>query len=90
MIFLSAWNVSSMEHNGIYRLLGNNISYYRKRANMTQLDLAEKIGISRTHMSNIESPNVPTPFTTTVLFRIADVLGVEVKQLFDFGRVSQE
>ena len=40
-------------------------------------------------MSNIEAPNVPTPFTTTVLFRIADVLGVEVKQLFDFGRESQ-
>ena len=34
---------SSMEHNEIYRLLGNNISYYRKRANMTQLDLAEKM-----------------------------------------------
>ena len=75
-----------MKQIDIYRLLGLNISYYRKCAKLTQLQLSEKIGISRTHLSNIEAPNVPTPFTTTVLFNIADVLGVEVKQLFDFDR----
>lgn len=50
------------------------------------MELAEKVGISRTHMSNIEAPNVLTAFTTTVLFDIADALGVELIQLFDFTK----
>jgi transcriptional regulator with XRE-family HTH domain len=69
-----------------YRQLAFNIAYYRKKSGMTQLQLAEKVGISRTHMSNIEAPNVPTPFSSTTLFRIADALGVELVALFDFKK----
>ena len=71
-------------HDEYYRQLGLNIGYYRKRLGFTQIELAEKVGISRTHMSNIEAPNVPTPFTTTILFDIADALGVKLMALFDF------
>ena len=35
-------------------------------------------------MSNIEAPNIPTVLTSTVLFNIADALGVELARLFDF------
>lgn len=69
-----------------YRQLAFNISYYRWKSGLTQLQLAEKAGISRTHMSNIEAPNVPTPFSSTALFRIADALGVELVALFDFKK----
>lgn len=71
-------------HDEYYRQLAFNIAYYRKKANMTQLQLAEQLGISRTHMSNIEAPNIPTPFSITLLFNIADALHVELKALFDF------
>ena len=74
------------KHADKYRQLAINIAYYRKKANITQMELAEKVGISRTHMSNIEAPNVLTAFTTTVLFDIADALGVEPIQLFDFTK----
>ena len=67
------------KHADKYRQLAINIAYYRKKANI-------KVGISRTHMSNIEAPNVLTAFTTTVLFDIADALGVELIQLFDFTK----
>ena len=67
-----------------YRQLAFNISYYRKKLGLTQMQLAEKVEISRTHMSNIEAPNVPTPFTSTTLFKIADALGVKLMALFDF------
>ncbi len=44
------------------RLLGLTIAYYRKLRGMTQLELAEAVNISRTHMSNIEAPNEKHPF----------------------------
>ena len=74
------------EHEEHYRQLAFNIAYYRKKIGLTQLQLAEKVGISRTHMSNIEAPNVPTPFSSTSLFKIADALGVELVDLFDFEK----
>lgn len=40
--------------------LGVQISIYRKQKKMTQAQLAVEIGISRTHMSNIEALNMPT------------------------------
>ncbi len=66
------------------RKLGLNISYYRKLKGITQLQLAEKIGISRTHMSNIEAPNVPTSISVETLFAIADALDVPIYSLLKF------
>lgn len=67
-----------------FELLGLNIVYYRKLKRMTQRELAEKVGISRTHMSNIEATGVETGVSLAVIFKIADVLDVPVKELFDF------
>ncbi len=64
--------------------LGLNISYYRKLKGLTQLQLAEKSGISRTHMSNIEAPNVPTSISIETLFAIADALDVPIYSLLRF------
>ena len=66
------------------RKLGLNISYYRKLKGITQLQLAEKAGISRTHMSNIEAPNVPTSISIETLFAIADALDVPIHSLLKF------
>ena len=71
-----------MKHVDKYKQLGLNISFYRKAAGMTQVQLAERADISRTYLSNIEAPNVTIPFTTTVLFNISDALGVELNKLF--------
>lgn len=58
--------------------LGVQISIYRKQKKMTQAQLAVEIGISRTHMSNIEALNMPTQISVDTLFKIADVLGIKV------------
>ena len=71
-----------MKHAEKYKQLGLNISFYRKAAGMTQVQLAERADISRTYLSNIEAPNVTISFTTTVLFNISDALGVELNKLF--------
>ena len=65
------------------RLLGLTIAYYRKLQGYTQIELAEKVNISRTHISNIEAPNGTSSVSLNTLFDIADALDVPVKALFE-------
>jgi len=71
-------------HTDIYKKLKFNITYTRKMQGITQLQLAEMIGISRTHMSNIEAPNCDIGLSLDVLFDIALALNVPLCKLFDF------
>ena len=59
-----------------YLQLGLNIAYYRKLKGLTQIDLAESVNLSRTHISNLEAPNMPTSISLEKLFDIADVLDI--------------
>jgi len=67
-----------------YRQLGLTIAYYRKMRNITQIQLAEYANISRTHISTLEAPNMPTSISLEKLFDIADVLDVPIKEFFNF------
>ncbi len=67
-----------------YIKLGLTIAYYRKLKGFTQLQLAEAINISRTHMSNIEAPNIPTSVSLDTLFSISEVLDIPIYKLFMF------
>jgi len=67
-------------------LLGNKIAYYRRKNKLSQEQLAEKIDISRVHISHIEAPNVIQAFSINVLFDIADTLGIKPVELFDFEK----
>ena len=67
-----------------YKMIGLNIAYYRKLKGLSQLQLAEASGISRTHMSNIEAPNMPTSISLDTLMDIADVLEIPVCSLLTF------
>ena len=57
------------------------IAYYRKLRGYTQLQLADKVNISRTHMSNIEAPNVHTSVSLEVLLAIAKELDIPAYKL---------
>lgn len=65
-----------------YRLLGLNIAYFRKEKGLSQIQLAEKVNISRTHMSRIETADCAV--SLDVIFDICDVLEVKPQRLFDF------
>lgn len=69
-----------------YKIIGLNIAYYRKLKGMTQLNLAEKINVSRTHMSNIEAPNMPTSISLETLLDIADALEIPACKLLIFDK----
>ena len=70
---------NSQKHH--YRSLGLNIAYYRKLRGLSQEKLAEKIDISRTHMSRIETADCAV--SLDVVFSLADALGVEPYKLFE-------
>lgn len=65
-----------------YRQLGLNIAYYRKQRGLSQLQLAEMVDISRTHMSRIEIADCAV--SLDVVFNICDALSVTPARLFDF------
>ena len=73
---------SNKKHKEKYIRVGLNIALQRKLKNMTQSQLAEKINISRTHMSNIEAPNMVTPVSLDVIFDIAEALDISPDVLF--------
>lgn len=60
------------------------IAYYRKRAGLTQEALAERVDISRSHLSAIEATNIVRPFSLEILFDLSDALGVPVSRLLEF------
>ena len=66
-----------------YVALGLNIAYYRKRAGMTQEQLAERVDISRSHLSAIEAPNIIRPFSLEILFNLAEALEVVPSKLLE-------
>ena len=69
-------------HREKYIRVGLNIALQRKLHKMTQIQLAEAVNISRTHMSNIEAPNMVTPVSLEVIFDIADAMNIPPEILF--------
>ena len=65
-----------------YKIIGNNVAYYRKKKNLTQEGLALKANVSRTHISHIEADNVNKAPSLDILFRICQVLEIEPYMLF--------
>ena len=59
-----------------------NIAYYRKDRGLSQSELAERVNISRTHMSRIETADCAV--SLDVVFDICDALEIKLVELFDF------
>ena len=70
------------EHKEEYKRLGLNIAYYRKAKGLSQIQLSDKINVSRTHMSRIE--NNDCAVSLDVIFSIAKALEVPVYKLCEF------
>ncbi len=62
-----------------YYKIGQRIRKYRKAHSLSQEQLAERVGISVTHMSHIETGN--TKLSLPVLVQLAEVLEVQTDDL---------
>ncbi len=63
--------------------LGIAISALRKMRGMSQEQLAERAGISRSHLSSIEAPGIARSFSLEIFFNIADALEIDPADLID-------
>jgi transcriptional regulator with XRE-family HTH domain len=62
--------------------LGRRIAFYRKLRNMTQAELAEKVGLSNNFIALIESGKRAPSFET--LEKLIEVLNININQMFNF------
>ena len=69
-----------------YYAIGQRIRKIRKAHGLSQEELAEKVGISTTHMSHIETGN--TKLGLPVFVALADALEVRTDELLSDGEVS--
>ena len=71
-----------------YSKIGEKIKKYRKAKGYSQESLAEKVGISVTHMSHIETGN--TKLSLPVLVALSDALDVQTDDLLRDGIRGRE
>ena len=74
--------MNEVEEN-IYEQVTRNIKKYRKKANMTQAELAEAIGVSHEFIRRIESKKGKKSFSFQTLCNISKVLHVSLDQLVE-------
>ena len=63
----------------LYNLIGTNIKQHRRKADMTQEQLADAVGVLRTSITNIEAGRQKLPLH--VLYEICFALGVEISTI---------
>ena len=77
-----------MEENVFKRIVADNISYYRKKMGLTQLQLAEKINYSDKAISKWErAESLPEVY---VLNQLATFFGVTLNDFLTVGRKPRE
>lgn len=64
-------------------MIGKNIKYYRKLANMTQTELANKLNIKQSTLANYE--NNKRDITTDTLKQLCKILKVSADELLEIG-----
>lgn len=67
------------------RHIGLRIAYFRKLRDLTQAELAEKVGINKNYLSHIESGSANKVASLPLLIRIAQVLSVPLSVLVDLS-----
>lgn len=70
--------------------LGIAVSTLRRIRGLSQEELAEKAGISRSLLSNIEAPNLAHSFSLNIFYNIADALQIAPEQLITASVFSDE
>ncbi len=71
----------TMKHSKRFKDIGIKISKYRIKMGLTQEELANRVGISYSYLTQIEAPNVVKKMSLEVLYDIADELKIDIKEL---------
>lgn len=73
-----------MMHSDTYYfdIIRYNIKRLREEAGLTQQQLADKAGITMNYLAKIESQKMQRGCTIVIVGRIADALGIDIRELF--------
>ena len=66
----------------LYKVIGANIKHFREEANLTQIQLAEKLQISINYLSKLEASGCNKSLSISVLNHIANTLNIDIKEFF--------
>ena len=80
-------NMEEARRNRLYEMIGGRVKRFRNEADLTQNKLANRIGVSRTSIVNIEGGSQHPPLH--VLWDIAESLEVDVESLIPSKREIQ-
>lgn len=67
----------------VLRVVGSRLKEARKKAGLTQQEVATRAGVGQSHINELERGN--TNITIKTLCRMADRLGVDVRELLPEG-----
>ena len=65
-----------------YKIIGENIAYYRKKKHLTQIGLSMNANVSRAYISHLEAKNMNRVPSLDMLFHLCEILDIEPYQLF--------
>lgn len=71
----------SNEQKGVRGIIAKNLLYYRKRAHMTQKELASRLGVGNSAISNWETGVNSIDIDTLV--KACDLLGVTINDMYE-------
>ena len=74
---------SNSRNNDTYKIIASNIKNYRKLANMTQAELADKTNYSHEFIRRIEAPSSKKYFSIDTVVQISKALDINVEKLFE-------
>jgi transcriptional regulator with XRE-family HTH domain len=67
---------------------GQKIRQFRETLGLTQMEVCERTGVSRSYLSQIETG--VRPGSLKVVSTLAEILNVPVGEIFDFGEIGAE
>lgn len=66
----------------LYATIASNIKFYRRKADLTQAELAEASQISLSYLSKVESVKCSKSISISTLNQIANTLNIEITEFF--------
>lgn len=70
-------------------MMSNKLRYYRREQDISQVELAKRVGVTRLTISNIETGKTKDP-ATSITLKIAATLGLSVDQVFGTEKVNRD
>lgn len=74
--------IGKKDENYVYYLVAQNLKKQRKIKGLTQSKFAELCTYSDGFIMNIESPNYHQTFSLGTLWKFAEVLDIDIRELF--------